>query len=356
MPRFKKRSQGRGLSDVQTWITDTGPFSDYFRLTQIPDVIPGGKSGFLINGTPGLVQSTEVLVELTDANGTAIFTTPIKNYQEGLALVVSIEIYDDTPPGQGVLTILGELTHDKDGNRVPDEWIGTYNVKWQKIVNIEPTKPNDTVVRLYNRPVLSVQEQIIPYRQSSTGSYTAISSSGVLTGRFIDNSVTLQDVGNGTTARVVTEAGTQLLLPTPTFTRDFINGELRANYSSSSGQGRFTASIDSVQSAYVAHTPMYISSSTGPITQWTSTNYTMSYTTATNYITSSLNRSIARIGLSNLTTFTGDIQRAKFYVRGIDEGQRYELLEDVFEEYKYITLHRMFPRRLYRERTHQRYC
>ena len=100
MPKLKNKTQSRGLAKISTWITDTNPFSDYFRLTQVPDVIPGGKSGFLINGSPLLVRSTELLVELVDADGNAMYTHPIKNYQEGLARVVGqIEQQQEYNPG-----------------------------------------------------------------------------------------------------------------------------------------------------------------------------------------------------------------------------------------------------------------
>jgi hypothetical protein len=53
-------------------------------------------------------------------------------------------------------------------------------------------------------------------------------------------------------------------------------------------------------------------------------------------------RSFAEIKLGQLTTFTGDIQRAKFYVRGTDEGQKYELLEDIILEASELTVSQSF--------------
>lgn len=334
MPKIKKRSQLQNLAKIRTWLTDDNPFSEYFRLAQMPEILPGGKSGFLINGSPNLVRTTEVLIELTDIDGNVVFTQPIKNYQEGLARVVSIEVYDDTPPGPALLTILAEAAFDKDGNRVPDEWIGTYNVKWQKIINIEPTRPNTNTIRLYNRPTLSVVEQIIPFRQTITGSVITISS-GTITGQYIGANVQL--VGDDITnlQRQVTSDGTLVTATEPVFVRQSINGTFYAVINNVP----FTSSIQKLQSSNAAKLTKYLTGSDGgAITRWTTSNYTMSYQAAPTYITSSLNRSFANIKLSNLTTFTGDIQRAKFYVRGIDEGQKYELFEDIVLEAIELTL------------------
>lgn len=334
MPKLKKRVQSQNLSRIRTWITDDNPFSEYFRLAQIPDILPGGKSGFLINGSPNLVRTTEVLIELTDIDGNVVFTQPVKNYQEGLARVVSIEVYEDTPPGPGLLTILGELAFDKNNTRVPDEWIGTYNVKWQKIINIEPTRPNTNPIRLYNRPVLSVSEQLIPFRQTVTGSIIAVSS-GSVTAQYIAPNVQFAGDDINNLQRQVIAEGTLVTSTDPVFVRQTANGTFFAVV-----DGRpFTSSIEKLQSNTAAKLTKFLTGSDGAaINRWTTSNYTMSYQTAPSFITSSLNRSFANIKLSNLTTFTGDIQRAKFYVRGIDEGQKYELLEDVVLEAVELTV------------------
>lgn len=328
MPRLKKRIQKQDLANIRTWINDSNPFSDYFRLTQVPEVLPGGKSGFLINGSTNLIRTTEVLVEIVDADGNTIFCQPIKNYQEGLARVVSIEVYDDTPPGPAILTILGELRYDKNGNQAPPEWQGTYNVKWQKIINVEPTRPNINQIRLYNKPVLEVHEHLIPFRQTITGSMISISS-GTLTGQYVAPNVQL--MGN---QRIITKQGTLITCDQPIFVKQAQQGTLYAVVNSIP----FTSSIEFIQNNTTAKFDNYVSSSlTAPIQRWTTSNYTMSYSQSSSYVTSSLNRSFADIKLTNLTTFTGDIQRAKFYIRGVDENQAYELLEDVILESSELT-------------------
>ncbi len=338
MPKLKKQIQLRGLASIKTWIDDKNPFSDYFRLTQVPDVIPGGKSGFLINGSPLLVRSTEILVELVDANGNPMYVQPIKNYQEGLARVVGFEVYEDAAPGPATLTILGEVAADINGTRTPDIWISTYNVKWQKIVNIEPSKPNTSVIRLYNMPTLTVFEQLIPFRQTITGSLITISS-GSVAAQYIASSVQLigQDITN--LQRVVTPAGTQVTCDQPIFNRSTVGG----TFSASINGNIFTSSIASLQSNTTAILEDFYVTGTAPLPNWIASNYTMSYQQASSYTTQSLKRSFANIKLANLTTFTGDIQRAKFYVRGTDQqNQKYELFEDVLLEAHELTISQSF--------------
>lgn len=334
MPKLKKKIQKQDLAKVRTWITDDNPFSDYFRLTQVPDVLSNGKNGFLINGSPNLVRTTEVLIELTDVDGNTIFLQPIKNYNEGLARVISIEVYEDTPPGPAILTILGELAFDKNGNRVPDEWIGTYNVKWQKIINVDPSRPNTNPIRLYNKPVFAVSERLIPYRQSITGSLTSVST-GTIVGQYVPGGVFF--VGDDITnqQRLVVPPYTNIVADSPIFIRQSAEGTFTALINGLP----FTSSFDNVLNSFSARISKVFTGSDGlPVSRWSTSNYTHSYQLASTYITSSLVRSFADIKLSQLTTFTGDIQRAKFYVRGLDEGQKYELLEDIILESSELTV------------------
>ena len=334
MPKLKKQVQKRDLARIGTWVLDDAPNSEYFRLTQIPEVLTNGKNGFLINGSANLIQTTDVLVELTDIDGNTIFSQPIKNYNEGLARVVSIEIYDDTPAGPALLTILGELAFDKNNVKVPDEWTNTYNVKWQTIINVAPSRPNTTPIRLYTKPVLSVSERLIPYRQVVTGSVTNVST----------GSLVLSHIPAGTTfvgddlqnqQKISIDSYINVSANTKAFNRDMVGGVFTGLINGSS----FTSSIQSVVNTSTLQLSGSLPPVSGsPVLRATTNLYNISYRTGPTYQTSSLVRSYADISLKNLTTFTGDIQRAKFYVRGVDEGNKYELFEDILLEASELTV------------------
>ena len=91
-----------------------GPNSPLFTVSEIPQSVPQGKSSFLIAGTELLKNSIEVKIEIIDSEGGVIYTEPVANYLEGNARRVSIEVYDDTPPGPANLYILAQVD--------PEEW------------------------------------------------------------------------------------------------------------------------------------------------------------------------------------------------------------------------------------------
>ena len=131
------------LSNYQTFVTDTNPLSEYFRITEFKDTFTGGKNGFLIEGSKDLLESTEIKIQILDVEGNSVYWEPgngIPEYYEGLSKVVSVYVYEDTPIGIGSITILGELkTYTNElGNTVeiPTEWQGIYNVKWNRSFQI----------------------------------------------------------------------------------------------------------------------------------------------------------------------------------------------------------------------------
>lgn len=331
MPRLKKVVPLQRLSTIATWITDTNPNSDYFKIAQFPDNLTGGKNGFLITGTENLIRTTEVLVEIVDSAGNTVYLNPVINYSEGLARVVSIEVYSDTATGPATITILGEVAFDLQGNRPPKAFVGTYNVKWSRTVNVDPSLPNTTPIRLYNTPTLAVSEQLIPYRSVITGSLTN-TSTGSLTGQYVPAYVNV--VGTNQQRQIIA-AGTLISSTLTIFTANSVNGTIATLV----GGIPFTGSINTVYSNTTAKITEILTGSDGnPTAQWVSSQYSMSFQQASVFATSSLNRSYANIQLGDLRTFTGDVYRAKFYSKGMDEGDKYQLLEDIVLEESELTV------------------
>ena len=66
-----------------------------------------------------------------DVEGNPIYLEPsdgVPEYYEGNSKLASIHVYDDTPIGQGKITILGELKEYVDDDAtvpIPDEWKGS---------------------------------------------------------------------------------------------------------------------------------------------------------------------------------------------------------------------------------------
>ena len=190
MAVIKKTLFAENLDRYNTFVTDTNPNSTYFNITELPDAFTGGKNAFLIAGSGELVADTLIKIEIKDALGNVIYHEPgegtvitnangeqfVTEYYEGISKVVAVYVYPDTTAyGPCTITILGELSSYIDDNGllvpIPVNWQGTYNVKWQRSVNVNPTLPNTTKIRFYRRPTANITELISPiYRiDSNTG-------------------------------------------------------------------------------------------------------------------------------------------------------------------------------------------
>jgi hypothetical protein len=319
MPKIHKTIQKQNLSQYQVWIEDTDPKSAYFQLSQIPDVLTTGKNSFLIHGSPYLQDKTDIRVELIDSDGNSIFVLPIKNYNEGLARLISIEVYEDAAPGLATLILMGVATRSTDGQLPPDRFKASYNVRWQTKINIDLTRSNTTPIRLYKKPTLSVSESLMQWRPA-TQPQTIVSGGAVLTGNPFQNpggnelyTIKLSNVTNNSVL----------------FNRYGQEGTVTAVINGVT----FITSISAVLNSTTAFLSSSYTSSSSPV-PFVTTNFTMSFADAQTYSTSSLLRSFASINIDHLTTFSGKVHRAKVFVKSADSTTDYERIGDVVIEPK----------------------
>jgi len=179
MAVIQKTLFAENLDRYQTFVTDTNPNSEYFKITELADTLTGGKNAFLIQGSEYLVPDTLIKIEIKDASGNVIYHEPgegivsssvggteiVTEYYEGVSKVVAVHIYPDTAYGPATITILGELSsYNNNGlnTPIPFEWEGQYNVKWQKQINVNPSLANTTKIRFYRRPSASISETLSP--------------------------------------------------------------------------------------------------------------------------------------------------------------------------------------------------
>ena len=310
MGKIEKSTGLQGLAKYRVYIDDTSPTSKAFALSDIPDILTIGKNAFLINGSPYLQQTTDVLVEIVDSAGNSVYTAPIKNYVEGLARVVSIEVYADTAPGIGLITILGELREDFQGHAIPDEWAKVYNVKWQKQIQIDPFKTNTTPIRLYQRPSLDVGEIFNDAREVS-GSTIIHFSTGSVSGKSLNQ---FSGSFNNSYGLIFSEKNLVKEMADGTFTAT-INGVL------------YTTSISSVlnSSVLIVASPYSVN---GTPTDFSISGYSFTYPSPKTYSYSPVRDAFAQLTLSNLTTFSGDLRRVKLFVKPVDVDIDYYLISD----------------------------
>lgn len=158
MARTRKSLFKQNLNRVPILIEDTSQESVYFNIKQLNSYFTGGRNAILITGTALLELNTEIFIEILDVNGNPIYVEAIKNFSEGGSRVIVVEIYENTPRGSAILTILGTAGRLANGNPIPQEWVRRRNVRWQKKLIIEPRNENTTPIRLKRQPELFVTE------------------------------------------------------------------------------------------------------------------------------------------------------------------------------------------------------
>lgn len=329
MAKLKKFVSKQNLDTVRVLIEDNDPSSRYFQIRDLSDVLHSGRQGFLVGGSPALINDTEVLIEILDSNGNPVFVSAVRNYAEGQARFITIEVYEDTPPGPAILTMLGEAAVDLDGNEVPPQWRGAFNVKYQRQIQIDPLRTNDSKIRVFKTPDLIVSELLVPFRKSVTGS----SSTVIGTGSAIGNTLIHAINPANPTPNIYTIATAGMPL-----SKSYEGGSFTASISESGFTGIFTSSIASVLNDSIFEiSPGLINDAGTAFIPFGTSNFTISFAEETQFSTTTLIRSFADAQLVNLKTFSGDIARTKLFMRTIDSEGDFELITDKALESQELT-------------------
>jgi hypothetical protein len=322
MAIIKSFSPFQNLSNFSTFIVDRNPNSDFFRITEFKEAFSGGKNGFLIEGSEFLKETTEVKIEILDVEGNPVYFEPgkgIPDYYEGLSTLVSVHVYPDTPIGIGKITILGELKEyiNENGTRlpIPDEWKGVYNVKWERTFKINRNIANEDTVRFYRRPLVSITELVKPIFSKTIPSVT---QSGSLEGIALQPSLgsNLSTWTAGTIYKLKITDGT--------------------NWTSSVDEN--TISIPSLGYSPVVREVLNnkevlvdVPYSVNNIVQ----NFSpLPYQTTFEFLEgqtiseSTLTGSFARIQISNLKTFVGDVARVKVFRKSRNEVTDFQFVQE----------------------------
>jgi len=191
---FIKLNQPKYLSQGQYLIADTDPDSTYFDVSEVPDILTGGKNLFMIKGNKDLLApGSTIEIEVTDLNGRVIYHENANYIEPGTKRrAVAIYVYESTPQGGGIITITGTAQKRPNGKSVSLELQKTLNVKWQKRLNVLPFRENQTRVIMTKSPAITIKEVERTYLTPS-GSFGTIQVSDTLA----NISYTLFDTGEG---------------------------------------------------------------------------------------------------------------------------------------------------------------
>jgi len=320
MARIKKTSPFQNLSSFTTFIKDDNPMSSYFKISELNDLLTAGRNGFLIEGSSFLKPSTEIKIEVLDAEGNPIHVEPgngIPEYYEGLSKLVSIHVYEDTPIGIGRITILGELEYyiDESGYKVqvPEEWRGAYNLKWERDIKINKNIPNETRVRFVKRPSIIIEEidQSFYSRDVIVGTQTNGSVRGV--------AITPSEGTYLPSYR----AGVKYLIENTT--SDFVDGGSRITIPGTEIKDAEIIEYINQRSVVIQTAP---TASGGYIQNLTGSSYSMTYQHNASPVASSILGSFGRFEINQLATFVGDVERVKVFRKSRSSNLDYQVIQD----------------------------
>ena len=307
MAIIKSFAPFQNLTNFQVFENDTLSTSEYFRITELSETLTGGKNGFLIEGSEFLKETTEVKIEILDVEGNPIYFEPGKgtpDYYEGNSTLVSVHVYDDTPIGIGKITILGELKsvlgEENAVVDIPEEWKGVYNVKWERQIQINKNIANETTVRFYKRPSVSISEIVKPVFSKTINDTTD-------TGNV--NGFPLQPpLGQNLSEW---RAGTNYLLQRTSGTWDI---DVDENTISIASLDYSPTIIEVLSDTDVIVDTPYVDSN-GNVAEFSNESFSVSYQDIENETTSetAITGSFAKIDITQLKTFVGDVARVKIF-------------------------------------------
>ena len=348
MAILKKTLFDESLETINVLVNDTDPNSKYFKITELPDTFTGGKNAFLIQGSPELVSDTIVKIQIRDSQGKIIYHEPgegIPEYFEGTSKVVAVYIYPDTAFGPCTITILGELSEYSFNGvtiPVPENWKDTYNVKWEKQINVNPILANTSKIRFYRRPKIDITESILPIYNRNVSRLTI---SGSLNGTpIVPSAGEDYRTFKGVSRYELSLNGLSQF--SESMEREIIE------ITGSGFNKIYSPTITDVttnKKAFV-DVPYYVTGSSLPnyysVTAFTSASYTMSYDADVTLTDSAINSSFATINITDLDTFSGDVNRIKVYASSKNDLGDFQLLEDVQLESNELLLTSSFANQL----------
>lgn len=335
MPKTKKTLLPLGLAGYDVYIEDTSQNSEYFRVSNLPPAFTGGKNSFLLGGSTFLQNGSEIKIEILDSNGLPIYQSLVQNYIEGTSKMMSVEIYDTTPPGFATIIIMGKAIQTAAGTPIPEEWKDVYNVRWSKRILVDYQLKNTSPIRFKNEPGTIVEEKRFyninsssydTFTASFTASLTPILYSGVqvgygiyaetpttFSGAYRDATITGSLIINNKNSGTIYLPITKILNKTSAFSSGYLmsssinNGKVKQLYLRS---GSYTTLFDNI---------------TYPVTTSAVIQYNV-----TNISQVNIPISYADIRIFNLDTVSGELYKFRVYSKPTTNTGDYKIIGDVY--------------------------
>jgi hypothetical protein len=318
----RKEAVYKGLQFNDVLFTDTSLTSpDYFQITEFPNKLTAGKNLFKLRGHPTNLKVGGYLnIEVLDYNGDPIYHEIVNYIDEDKSRVVAIYIYDDTSPGDCVVTLTAEAVN------VPQEWQGRSNIKWSRPVPVNPNVSNDSEIIFETLPTVTITEQVgtqldrtfpgnnqFPTFSTGTVRYYLYNNQPAveLTGGLFTS-----DMSTGT----ITVATPINALPTATYTPS-------TTAYSSTIKKILSPSLALLDSIYTVYSSQSISAHT--YSSFEPSSFTLAYEATPTYTPTENSESFALIQISGLQPATGDVSRIKTFMNNNGQVGTWELINDI---------------------------
>ena len=316
----------RNLKSIPVYFEDTSLTSEeVFRITEFPVRLTAGKNIFKLQGNPNNLNNGSYLdIEILDYNGDPIYHEVTDVITEDNSRIISVFIYGNTPPGDAEV-ILVATANSLFGELVPEEWLDYPNVRWSRLIPVNPTQNNVTEIIFSQLPNITIKEQVGAQldRSYTTTQYPTYNTGTV---RYVsNNSYPILIVSNGTFNNQMV-GGTVTISnpvnPTPESYYDIPT----IPYSSKIKKVLSTSSI-------LLDTEYKIASSDSIIphiyTNFDSSTYSISYEATPTYVPTQNSESYALVEIDNLDPIAGDVSRIKVFMNNTGTIGTWELINDI---------------------------
>ena len=318
----RKEAVYKGLQFNDVWFTDTSLTSpDYFQISEFPNKLTAGKNLFKLRGHPTNLKVGGYLnIEVLDYNGDPIYHQIVDYIDEDKSRVVAIYIYEDTSPGDCVVTLTAEAVN------VPQEWQGRANIKWNRQVPVNPNVSNDSEIIFEKLPTVTITEQVGTQldRTFPGGTQFPTYSTGTVKYYLYNNQPAIELTGGSFTSDMstgtITVATPVNALPTATYIPS-------TTAYSSTIKKILSPSLALLDSAYTVYSSQSISSHT--YSSFDASTFSLPYEATPVYTPTENSESFALIQIEGLQPATGDVSRIKTFMNNNGQVGTWELINDI---------------------------
>ena len=167
MPISDNYTQRLGLAELDVYLDTPNNDVSYFNVSNLPQIAGYGKHSFQISYNDPedtdllLKQGSGILFELVDSNGETVFSElsdiPDANGAASAYFWIKKDplwVAGEIADGPATLYVVGEL------DNVPEEYVGTYNIRTAFTFDIRKSQPNTSRILFYDVPALELSSSI----------------------------------------------------------------------------------------------------------------------------------------------------------------------------------------------------